>query len=242
MKKLICMFVATVVLAAGASAQTYPARPIRFITVAAPGTVGDIVPRVVGQEFATRLKQPVVVENRPGGSGLVGATAGAHSAPDGYNLLLSTSGTMIVNTFVYSKMPFDSQKDFEPVARRAALGPGRRCAIPVSGSKIRLPDLVPSLAMTLAATSLKLPQRLKSRVERLTRRSKESPHAFMIRAIEDQVQAEELHSRFLADAARADETMQRTGLGYAAADVHAYLEAKAAGRTARKPKPVKWRR
>jgi len=55
--------------------------------------VGDIIPRVVGQELAIRLKQPVVVENRPGGSGLVGATAGAHSAPDGYNLLLSTSGT-----------------------------------------------------------------------------------------------------------------------------------------------------
>jgi predicted transcriptional regulator len=96
--------------------------------------------------------------------------------------------------------------------------------------------------MTLAATSLKLPQRLKSRVERLTRRSKESPHAFMIRAIEEQVHAEELHSRFLADAAQADKAMQRTGLGYAAADVHAYLEAKVAGRTAREPKPVRWRR
>ena len=77
---------ALMLLAAGASAQTYPARAIRFITVAAPGTVGDIIPRVVGQELAVRLKQPVVVENRPGGSGLVGATAGAHSAPDGYNL------------------------------------------------------------------------------------------------------------------------------------------------------------
>jgi len=96
--------------------------------------------------------------------------------------------------------------------------------------------------MTVAATSLKLPQRLKSRVERLTKRSKESPHAFMIRAIEEQVEAEELHSRFLADAARADAAMQRTGLGYASADVNAYLEARAAGRTARKPKPVRWRR
>lgn len=112
---------ALVLLAAGASAQTYPTRPIRFITVAAPGTVGDIIPRVVSTELAVRLKQPVVVENRPGGSGLVGATAGAHSAPDGYNLLLSTSGTMIVNTFVYSKMPFDSQKDFEPVALVASV-------------------------------------------------------------------------------------------------------------------------
>ena len=62
MKESICMLVASLVLAAGASAQTYPTRPIRFITVAAPGTVGDIIPRVVGQELAIRLKQPVVVE------------------------------------------------------------------------------------------------------------------------------------------------------------------------------------
>jgi predicted transcriptional regulator len=96
--------------------------------------------------------------------------------------------------------------------------------------------------MTLAATSLKLPQRLKSRVERLTKRLKESPHAFMIRAIEEQVHAEELHSRFLADAAQADVAMQRTGLGYPAAAVHAYLDARVAGRSARKPKPVRWRK
>jgi tripartite-type tricarboxylate transporter receptor subunit TctC len=119
-KESICVFIATALLTAGASAQ-YPARPIRFITVSAPGTVGDIIPRVLGQALAARLHQPVVVENRPGGSGLVGATAGAHSAPDGYNLLLSTSGTMIVNTFVYSKMPFDSLKDFEPVALIASV-------------------------------------------------------------------------------------------------------------------------
>jgi len=108
-------------VAAAASAQSYPTRAIRFITVAAPGTVGDIIPRVLAQELATRLGQPVVVENRPGGSGMVGATAGAHSTPDGYNMLLSTSGTMIVNTFVYSKMPFDSLKDFEPVAHVATV-------------------------------------------------------------------------------------------------------------------------
>ena len=96
--------------------------------------------------------------------------------------------------------------------------------------------------MTVEATSLKLPQRLKARVERLSKRSKESPHAFMIRAIAEQVHAEELHSKFLADAAQADQAMQRTGLAYSAEDVHAYLEAKVAGRRARKPKPVRWRK
>jgi len=121
MKNSIWMLAAAAFVAAEASAQTYPSRPIRFITVAAPGTVGDIIPRVVSEELAARLRQPVVVENRPGGSGLVGATAGARSAPDGYNLLLSTSGTMIVNTFVFSRMPFDSLKDFEPVALVASV-------------------------------------------------------------------------------------------------------------------------
>jgi len=103
-------------MADAATAQSYPTRPLRFITVSAPGSVGDIIPRVLAQELDKRLGQPVVVENRPGGSGMVGATAGAHATPDGYNILLSTSGTMIVNTFVYSKMPYDSLKDFEPVA------------------------------------------------------------------------------------------------------------------------------
>jgi len=120
-KESLCVTTAFLLLAGGASAQTYPTRPIRFITIAAPGTVGDIIARVVGQELAARMQQPLVVENRPGGSGMVGATAGARSAPDGYNLLLSTSGTMIVNTFVYSKMPFDSLKDFEPVALVASV-------------------------------------------------------------------------------------------------------------------------
>ena len=107
--------------AVSVNAQGYPSRPIHFITVSAAGSMGDIIPRVVSAEMAPRLGQPVIVENRPGGSGLVGATAGAHAPADGYNMLLSTSGTMIVNTFVYSKMPFDPIKDFEPIAHVATV-------------------------------------------------------------------------------------------------------------------------
>jgi predicted transcriptional regulator len=93
-----------------------------------------------------------------------------------------------------------------------------------------------------ARTSLRLPQRLKSRVERVAKRSKVSSHAFMVRAIEEQVGVEELHQQFLADAARADEAMQESGMGYAARDVHAYLGAKAAGRRVCKPKPMRWQK
>jgi predicted transcriptional regulator len=95
--------------------------------------------------------------------------------------------------------------------------------------------------MTITATSLKLPRRLKSRVERIARRSGESPHAFMLRALESQVEAMERYETFLDDGMRADDAMQQSGLGYEAKDVHAYLEAKARGRAVRRPKAVRWR-
>jgi predicted transcriptional regulator len=94
----------------------------------------------------------------------------------------------------------------------------------------------------LVRIPLRLPQRLKSRVERVAKRSKESSHAFMVRAIEEQVLVEELHQQFLADAVRADEAMQESGTGYAARDVHAYLEARAAGQRWRQPRLVRWQK
>ena len=96
--------------------------------------------------------------------------------------------------------------------------------------------------MPLAATSLKLPKTLKSRITRLAKREGESPHALMVRLLEEQVQAAERFEQFLADARQADELMQESGLGYAAADVHGYLEAKIAGRKATRPKPIRWRK
>ena len=95
--------------------------------------------------------------------------------------------------------------------------------------------------MSLSATSLKVSRSLKARIERLARRAGESPHAFMLRALEGQVEASERYLAFLEDGLRADEAMQRSGLGYAAEDVHRYLEAKIAGRRAKRPKTVRWR-
>ncbi len=96
--------------------------------------------------------------------------------------------------------------------------------------------------MSLAATSLKLPKTLKNRITRLAKRAGESPHAFMLRLLEEQVQAAERFEQFLGAARQADEHMQQSGLGYAAADVHAYLEGKVAGRKTTRPKPVQWRK
>lgn len=96
--------------------------------------------------------------------------------------------------------------------------------------------------MTTAATSIKLPRRLKAKVDRLARRTGQTAHAFMLRALEDQVEALERYQAFLEDGVRADEAMQRSGLGYADEAVYAYLEARIAARQAHRPRPVRWRK
>jgi predicted DNA-binding protein len=96
--------------------------------------------------------------------------------------------------------------------------------------------------MSIAATSLKLPKSLKTRITRLAKRAGESPHAFMLRLLEEQIQAAERFEQFLADARQVDERMQEGGIGYLAADVHEYLEAKVTGSKATRPKSVQWRK
>jgi predicted transcriptional regulator len=95
--------------------------------------------------------------------------------------------------------------------------------------------------MTIAATSVKIPRKLKTRIDRLAKREKQTAHAYMLRALEGQVEAAERYQAFLQDGVQADEAMMRSGIGYAADDVHACLEAKIAGRGARRPRPVRWR-
>lgn len=95
--------------------------------------------------------------------------------------------------------------------------------------------------MTTTATSLKIPEILKTRIQKLAKRAKESPHAFMLRALEEHVEAAERHQKFVQEAVRADKAMQESGVGYRAEEVHAYLEAKVAKQPAAKPKPHRWR-
>lgn len=96
--------------------------------------------------------------------------------------------------------------------------------------------------MTVAATSVKLSKGLKARIHRLARQAGTSPHALMVQMIEERVDAAERAARFIDDARRADESMQATGTGYRAQDVHAHLEAQLAGRRTQRPKPVQWRK
>ena len=89
----------------------YPAKPIRFIVPFNPGGATDIVARVLGEAMSKKLGQPIIVENKAGASAMLGTDQVAKSAPDGYNVVLSLSTSLLINQFLYSKMAYNPQKD-----------------------------------------------------------------------------------------------------------------------------------
>jgi tripartite-type tricarboxylate transporter receptor subunit TctC len=107
--------------AAPASAQSYPSKPIRMIVPFAAGAP-DAAARILAQQLQVQMGQPVLVENRPGANGLPGTEAVARADPDGYTLLM-VSTSIAINPSLYRKMPFDVQKDLEPVTA-VVTGPG----------------------------------------------------------------------------------------------------------------------
>jgi tripartite-type tricarboxylate transporter receptor subunit TctC len=122
MRKLVqrmwrCTAVALALSGAGATAvaQGYPAKTVRFIVAYAPGGGTDVTARAIAARLAERWSQSVVVDNRAGGNGMIGADIVAKSAPDGYTLLVSASSEMSMNAALFSKMPYDPVKSFAPV-------------------------------------------------------------------------------------------------------------------------------
>ncbi|MEJ0068838.1 MAG: tripartite tricarboxylate transporter substrate binding protein [Pseudomonadota bacterium] len=99
---------------AGGRAEDYPSRPIRFIVPWPPGGGADISARIVGQRAAELIGQPLIVDNRPGAGGNIGAEIAAHAAPDGYTILFGYIGTHAINPGLYRTMPFQP-KDLAPV-------------------------------------------------------------------------------------------------------------------------------
>jgi len=89
----------------------YPAKPIRFIVPFNPGGATDIVARVLAEALSKRLGQPIVVENKGGAAGMLGTDQLAKSAPDGYTFTVSLSTSLMINQFLYAKMPYNPQKD-----------------------------------------------------------------------------------------------------------------------------------
>ena len=95
----------------------YPAKAIRIIVPLAAGGPSDLLARVVGQKMSEAWSQPVVIDNRAGANGVVGCELVAKSAPDGYTLLMGTSGTHGINAALFAKLPYDTINDFAPIAR-----------------------------------------------------------------------------------------------------------------------------
>src|SRR5204863_778396 len=101
-------------IAAAAAAQNFPAKPIRLIVTYPPGGGADLMARLVAPKMAETLGQPVVVENKPGASGQIGAAEVARAAPDGYTLMLDAANHA-VNPSLYPNLPYDSAKAFQPI-------------------------------------------------------------------------------------------------------------------------------
>ena len=105
--------------AAGAAAQGYPNRGLRLVVPFPPGGVTDLVGRALAVRLAIELGQPVVVENRPGASGVLGAEIAARAAPDGYTLMLGNISTLAINSATFAKLPYDPLRSFAPVSMLA---------------------------------------------------------------------------------------------------------------------------
>lgn len=133
---------ASLVLAVGAAAQTgdWPSRAVRIVVPGPAGSGMDIFARTIQVPLQTALKQPVVIDNKPGANSIIGIDATAKAAPDGYTLLMAPSSAIAINPILQPKLPFDVQKDLVPVAQVGAAGI-LLMANPASGFK-SLADMV----------------------------------------------------------------------------------------------------
>ena len=102
-------------------AQDYPDKTIRIIVPYPPGGTADMLARTIGQKMAESLGQQVIIDNRPGAGGNIGADLAAKAAPDGYTILMGTVATHAINPSLYPKLPYDAAKDFAPIILVATL-------------------------------------------------------------------------------------------------------------------------
>jgi tripartite-type tricarboxylate transporter receptor subunit TctC len=116
MRRLVLLLGLLAGMAAPVAAQDYPAKAIRIIVPFGPGTATDTVARVIAAEMGKLTGQSVVVENKPGADGQIGAQAAAAAAPDGYTMFITTQTTQAMNIHVYKSLPYDPVKSFAPVS------------------------------------------------------------------------------------------------------------------------------
>ena len=130
---LLAGAISAVVTLSVAQAQPWPTRPITLISPYPPGGTNDIVGRLFADKIAIKLRQPIVVENRPGAAGIVGSLAASRAAPDGYTLLIANNGALVVQPLVSAQAKYDVQTNFTPIARLAVSYPylGVNAELPV---------------------------------------------------------------------------------------------------------------
>ncbi len=119
--RLICALL-TAIVASGAAAQAYPSKPVRMLVPFAPGGNVDITARIIAPGMTELLKQQMLVENRPGGTGgSIGTNAVARAAPDGYTIMVASSSVMTNGPALYTNLPYDIVRDLAPVGRIAVV-------------------------------------------------------------------------------------------------------------------------
>jgi tripartite-type tricarboxylate transporter receptor subunit TctC len=139
MKRLVA-FVLAALFAGGAMAQGWPQKPVRFIVPFPPGGATDISARLLGERLSQIWGQTVVIENRGGAGGGVGAAEAARAAPDGYTLFFPSGSVMTANQHIYAKMAYDPEKDFVPVTNVVS-GP-QVLTVPASSPFKSVKDLI----------------------------------------------------------------------------------------------------
>ncbi len=116
------LFALAALLGAGpATAQAWPSRSVSIVVPFPPGGATDVIARLLAEHFRKQFGQPFVIDNKPGATGNIGAGAVARAVPDGYTLLVSTSGPIATNVLIFKKLPFDTRKDFTPIAPLAEI-------------------------------------------------------------------------------------------------------------------------
>lgn len=116
MKRILATaFAAVALITTAAAADDYPNHPIRVLTTSSAGGISDIFMRVLGEAMRERLGQPLVIENRPGGAGNIGARSCAEAPPDGYTICIINADPLIYNQFLFKKLPFDPEHGLTPI-------------------------------------------------------------------------------------------------------------------------------